>query len=191
MKRRRHLLKKLRRYVKEKKYEIWSQDECHFQQHGSRCRMWIPPEDKDPVVYQEPTRKSISVFGSVKVSTGRLITQKEPIFNAPTFITFLDYFIKKAYRKKTVMVILDNSKYHRAKIVTDWADDHSKKIKLEFLPPYSPDLNPIERVWKLTRKKCVHNEYFPTIDSLSETVFGQFKQWERPNSVLYRLCAVN
>lgn len=153
--------------------------------------MWIPPEDKDPVVYQAPTRKSISVFGSVKISTGRLITQKEPIFNAPTFITFLEYFIKKAYRKKTVMVILDNSKYHRAKIVTDWADDHSKKIKLEFLPPYSPDLNPIERVWKLTRKKCVHNEYFPTIDSLADTVFEQFRQWEKPNRVLYRLCAIN
>lgn len=191
MKRRRHLLKKLRRHAKEKKYDIWSQDECHFQQHGSRCRMWIPPEDKDPVVYQAPTRKSISVFGSVKISTGRLITQKEPIFNAPTFITFLEYFIKKAYRKKTVMVILDNSKYHRAKIVTDWADDHSKKIKLEFLPPYSPDLNPIERVWKLTRKKCVHNEYFPTIDSLADTVFEQFRQWEKPNRVLYRLCAIN
>ena len=48
--------------------EIWSLDECHFQQYGSRCTMWVPPEEKDPVVLQAPTKKSISLFGAVNVS---------------------------------------------------------------------------------------------------------------------------
>src|SRR5882757_796040 len=39
--------------------DLWALDEVHFQQQGSRCRMWIPPEIRDPVVYHHPTRKSV------------------------------------------------------------------------------------------------------------------------------------
>jgi hypothetical protein len=45
----RPLLKKLRRLARDESIELWSMDECHFQQHGSRCRMWVPPEDKSLV----------------------------------------------------------------------------------------------------------------------------------------------
>ncbi len=65
-------LKKLRSLVNDSDIELWSLDECHFQQHGSRCRMWVPPEDTDPIILQEPTRKNISVFGSVSLDNGRL-----------------------------------------------------------------------------------------------------------------------
>ena len=40
------------------------------------------------------------------------------------------------------------------------------RFTLDFLPPYSPDLNPIERVWKLTRRLCLHNVYFPKLDQV-------------------------
>jgi hypothetical protein len=39
--------------------DLWATDEVHFQQHGSRCRMWKPPEVKDPVLLHAPTRKSV------------------------------------------------------------------------------------------------------------------------------------
>jgi hypothetical protein len=45
--------------------DLWATDEVHFQQHGSRCRMWIPPEIKDPVLLHAPTRKSVGHFGAV------------------------------------------------------------------------------------------------------------------------------
>jgi len=61
---------------------------------------------------------------------------------------------------------------------------------LLFLPPYSPQLNPIERVWKLLRKLWLHNRYFPTLDELVQIVDLQFTAWSRPNSVLRRLCTV-
>lgn len=43
--------------------DLWALDEVHFQQHGSRCRMWIAPEDSDPIVMHEPTRRSVGYFG--------------------------------------------------------------------------------------------------------------------------------
>ena len=46
--------------------DLWALDEVHFHQHGSRCRMWVPPETRDPVVYHHPTRKSVGYFAAVR-----------------------------------------------------------------------------------------------------------------------------
>ena len=69
--------------------ELWSVDECHFQQHGTRCHMWAPPEIKDPVGLHAPTRKSVACTGAVSVRTGKFIHSLCAMFNAATFETFL------------------------------------------------------------------------------------------------------
>jgi transposase len=184
-------LKKLRCLTNDNGVEIWSLDECHFQQHGSRCRMWVPPEDIDPIVLQEPTRKNISVFGAVCVSDGRLVTQFSKPFNGVTFRSYLESLLNNKKNECCMHIILDNSRYHHAKLLQPWLEKHSDEIQLDFLPPYSPELNPIERVWKLTRRFCTHNRYFQTIEVLTEVVAEQFKIWQEPNTVLQMLCAIN
>jgi hypothetical protein len=49
--------------------DLWATDEVHFQQHGSRCRMWIPPEIKHPAPLHAPTRKSVGYFGGQLLKT--------------------------------------------------------------------------------------------------------------------------
>ena len=66
----------------------------------------------------------------------------------------------------------------------------SNKFAHLFLPPYSPELNPIERVWKLTRRLATHNRYFEKIEQVAEAVEFQFNLWSRPNATLKRLCAI-
>jgi hypothetical protein len=51
-----------------------------------------------------------------------------------------------------------------------------RNFALITFPPYSPDLNPIERVWKLTRKLCIHDQYFPTIEAVATAVETQFRE---------------
>ena len=58
--------------------DLWATDEVHFQQHGSRCRMWIPPDVKDPVLLHAPTRKSVGYFGAVRLRDGRFVFRREP-----------------------------------------------------------------------------------------------------------------
>jgi hypothetical protein len=53
-----------------------------------------------------------------------------------------------------------------------------------------PDLNPIERVWKLTRKLCIHDQYFPTITAVITVVETQFEKWTNGNVTLRRLCSI-
>ena len=64
------VLKKLRCLGRNARVDLWAMDEVHFQQHGSRCRMWVPPEVDDPICLHAPTRKSISFFGAVRLQDG-------------------------------------------------------------------------------------------------------------------------
>jgi transposase len=136
--------------------DLWATDEVHFQQHGSRCRMWIPPEIKDPVLLHAPTRKSVGYFGAVRLRDGRFVFRLETgKFNGPSFLQFLQQ-LRSASRGtgRRVVVITDNARYHHSRLHRPWREQHAHHFALDFLPAYSPQLNPIERVWKLTRRRC-------------------------------------
>lgn len=76
--------------------DLWALDEVHFQQQGSRCRMWIPPEIRDPVVYHHPTRKSVGYFAAVRLRDGRFLFRRETgRFNGESFQEFLKQFAKQ------------------------------------------------------------------------------------------------
>lgn len=152
--------------------------------------MWVPPEDVDPVVLHAPTRKSMAVFGAVRVGDGRLTSCWMDTFNAETFQLFLTQLVRHKRKGRTMRVIVDNARWHHAQALQPWLKEHRKVLRLDFLPPYSPDLNPIERVWKLTRRLCTHNRYFPTLDQLVESIGNQFRLWNRSNETLRRLCAI-
>ena len=167
-------------------------DEVHFQQYGSRCRLWVPPEVKDPIVAHSPTRRHVGYFGAVRLRDGRFVFQREPgKFNAETCFTFLRHLrVRSRRRQRRVVVILDNAVFHHACLHKQWREFYADQFQMEFLPPYSPELNPIERVWKLTRRQCLHNRFFPNITSVIDSVERSFQSWERGNETLRRLCAI-
>jgi len=169
---------------------LWFADECHFQQHGSRYVMWIPPENPDPMLFHAPTRKSVAVFGAVYPADGRPVTLSVTPFNAETFLAFLGLLLCHARPNQRMILVVDNARSQHAAVLQPWLDDHRSRLQLDFLPPYSPDLNPIERVWKLTRRLCTHNRYFPKLEDLTSTVFERFRLWQKPNLTLHQLCAI-
>lgn len=152
--------------------------------------MWVPPEDKNPVIMHASTRKKIGVIGAVCANDGRLVTQRDATFNAVSFQAFLMRLVRHRKRGHKIILILDNARWHHARQIKPWLKEHREIIQLDFLPPYSPNLNSIERVWKLVRRLCTHNRYFATLEELIKVVFDQFKPWLKPNETLRRLCAV-
>jgi len=152
--------------------------------------MWIPPEEKDPVIQLAPTRKSMALFGAVSANTGKLIAMNASIFNTETFLVFLKKVVKSKKRRKKIILVLDNARYHHAKMIQPWLKKNRNKIQLLFLPPYSPQFNNIERVWKLTRRTCTHNKYFAGLDELVDVLKRQMKTWNKPNDTLKKLCCI-
>src|SRR5512137_2711372 len=140
------LIKKLRKLAADPNVDLWAIDEVHFQQYGSRCRMWVPPEVKDPVVLHHPTRKSVGYFGAVRLRDGKFLAQREPTqFDAQTTWSFYRRLRQVSRRSgRRVVLIIDNAKYHHARLHREWRERQEPDFHLLFLPPYSPDLNPIE-----------------------------------------------
>ncbi len=154
--------------------------------------MWIPPEIKDPVVRHFPGRKSVGYFGAVRLRDGLFVAMREPDkFNAQSFRNFMEKLLVVGSTEGRKMVLItDNAKYHHAKLHREWREEHANRFVLYFLPPYSPDLNPVERVWKLIRRICLHNRYFHTLKEIEEVVENQFLEWSLASDILRKLCAI-
>ncbi len=152
--------------------------------------MWVPPEETDPVLLHTPTRKSVALFGEVNLRHGALVTHFAPTFDARTFATFLRMLLRHRARGHRLLVILDNARSHHARALAPFLYEHRQVLTLDFLPPYSPNVNPIERVWKLARRLCTHNQYFPQLHDVVSAVSQQMALWRKPNGVLRKLCCV-
>ena len=90
---------------------------------------------------------------------------------------------------------MDNAPWHKKTIrlvseeaLPEYADIR-EKVDFIRLPPYSPDLNPIEQVWRITRKENTHNVFFSALSKLKETVDNAFRAWFNPNKQLKALCS--
>jgi len=114
--------------------DLWALDEVHFQQQGSRCRMWVPPETKDPVVYHHPTRKSVGYFAAVRLRDGEFLFRRESgKFNGESFWEFLKVFREaSAVAGRRVLAISDNAQYHRAKLHLEWRVHQATNFGLDF-----------------------------------------------------------
>ena len=165
--------------------QLWCEDEVHFQRHTSLIRMWAP-RGQQPHVLSASTRQKVGFFGALNLKTGCLLTKEASTFNAETFGDFLHYLLQHTEGK--IHLILDNVSWHKAQDLRDFFIQNQDHLVRVFLPPYSPELNPIERVWRITRRQVTHNRYFESTRELEIALISRFAQWEEPNSALKTLC---
>jgi transposase len=172
--------------MKDPTVQLWCEDEVHFQRHSSLIRMWAT-KGQQPRVLSPSVRHKVGFFGALNLKTGSLLTEEAPTFNSETFGDFIRYLLESTLGK--IYLILDNAKWHRAKDLKDlFASNQDRLIRI-FLPSYSPELNPVERVWRITRRQVTHNRYFPSVKELRIALVSQFTRWEQSNGALKVLCA--
>ena len=155
--------------------------------------MWIWSCSTGTLLYHNPVRKSVKYYGAVRLRDGKFVYQKEENkFNGESCEKFLKFLRKiTAPTLKKIVFLIDNGRYYHAKTHKEWRDACSNKFSLEFLPLYSPELNPIERLWQFTRRIYTHNRYFPTLDELSAAIAPYFVQWKNGNVPIQKLCAIS
>lgn len=78
---------------------------------------------------------------------------------------------------------MDNVRYHHAKRLKPILEKYKHKIELVYLPSYSPDLNPIERIWWYMRKKITHNRYLESMNDRIEKFTEFMKTFEKENQI--------
>lgn len=143
--------------------------------------MWQPKGKKGTITISSNSKKKrINILGALDFKNLSIITTlTEEKCNKERVVEFIKK-IKKKYPNKEIVIILDNAQYNHANYTKVYSA--LSGIELFFLPPYSPNLNLIERLWKFTKKRLVHNEYYENFDLFLDNVkkffvnIGKYKQ---------------
>ena len=88
--------------------------------------------------------------------------------NSDSYTQFLQDILKKT--TKYIILIQDGARYHTSKAMKEFFEKHADRLTVYQLPSYSPDYNPIEKLWKKIKEDGTHLHYFPTFENLINKV---------------------
>jgi transposase len=148
-------------------HEIIAIDEVSFQLQTNFKRIWFEKGKKPKGAFFWSNKKLI-VFGAQR-ECEKLYYEFHTAQNSLTFMSFLAGLFETLNPDKKYVLILDNAGWHKTQIVQKYIARQSN-IKVEFIPPYSPELNPIETNWKVTRNRVTKSQFFRRIEDLQEAL---------------------
>jgi transposase len=114
--------------------------------------------------------KSFYSYSCVSPHSGESFSLLLPEVNTDMMNIYLDEFSKE-YSNKDILIILDQAGWHKAKDLKI-----PENTALMFLPPYSPELNPVEKLWHWLRKEVTHNSLFKTLEELMDGLEKEFQK---------------
>jgi transposase len=164
-------------------------DEVHFCEQTTLTKKWSLRGCQTECLTTNTLNK-VSFVGFINVRDGILKCYEEPLFVAEIIEkSIIDY--SNSLNNKVFILIYDNAAWHKKCVRLMKESGLYKHIHFLALPPYSPQYNPIERVWKHTRKERTHNKYFSSIDELRGILVSFFEKYKHKNYELVRLCHQN
>ena len=153
---------------KEKNSQILFGDEASFPQWGSLSYTWAS-RGIQPVIKTSGCRKGHKVFGLIDYKSGNFYSKAiEGKFNSHSYADFLQEVLTKT--SGHIILIQDGARYHTSADMKSFFQINSDRMTIFQLPSYSPDYNPIEKLWKKIKQKGVHLVYFPDFESLKNKV---------------------
>lgn len=126
-------------------------------------------------------RQRVNCFGAVNPAKGEIIQMSSKDSKAPAFVRFL-HKIDRKYHNASVIIYLDNLPVHKSVKVKKFLDKH-RNIRLEFLPPYSPEMNLQEEWWNYERMKFLNNRNFRSTHHIA-TSMAWFAKKTPPEQVM-------
>ena len=168
---------------------VYYADGVHPTHHSRSTYAWIEKGEE----LEQPTvigRDRVNINGLVnsKDVTDVLTVESERI-NAQSTKELYQLSLEKHSEAEKIIIISDNAKYYKNKELTEWIK--GTKITQIFLPPYSPNLNLIERLWRFLRKKVINTEFYRTKELFREAINKFFKNIEQYKSELETLLTLN
>jgi transposase len=152
-------------------------DEASFAQWGSLAYTWAV-RGQQPLIKTGGKRKGYKVFGLIDYFSGRLFSRGHSgRFNAQSYCAFLAGVLEET--TQPIILIQDGARYHTAGTTKEFVVQHASQLRVEQLPSYSPDYNPIEHLWRSIKRHNTHNRYFPEFSDLTtavETALMHFQQ---------------
>ena len=144
---------------------LYFADATHPQHNSIPSYGWIK-RGQEKELKANCGRQRLNINGAINIETLEPVTGFYDTINADSTIDLFRRMETRHPEAETIYIIVDNARYYRSRLLNEYIE--GTKIKLIFLPPYSPNLNLIERYWKFFKKTVMNNHYYET--------FEEFKQ---------------
>ncbi len=167
---------------------VYYSDGCHPTHNTIKSRGWIK-RGKSFEIQANSGRKRVNINAAINATDStKLVYDITKSVNAQSTQRLCQSLLKK-HRKGTIYFICDNAKYNRNRVLKEWAEN--KRIKFIFLPPYSPNLNLIERLWGYLKQKIINSIYFEKYDDFKNEIIDFLENIKDYKSDLKSLLSLN
>jgi transposase len=167
---------------------VYFADSTHPMLNPVLASGWIK-KGEDFSVKTNSGRQRVNINGAVELGSLDVIARTCKTVNQGSICELLRVIRRKNPDEKHLYLVLDNARYNRAGSVRKLAKN--LRIKILYLPPYSPNLNPIERLWKFMKKKIMANEHYETIADFRSALSEFFRGIRKYRSELETLLTDN
>lgn len=158
--------------------QIYFADSTHPEHNTKPSYGWILKGKKnDKFVKTNTGRERLNLNGALNLKNKTAVVLEEETVNSASAVRLFTKLATKHPVGK-IHLVLDNASYHHSKLVRLWLKKH-RRFKLHFLPPYSPNLNLIERLWRFFHTKVTWNRYFATFEEFKKEALKFFKHLSR------------
>lgn len=166
------------------------EDEFSLSNTATVSYQWSKKGKQPKAICKQRKRERKTAMGSYNYKTGQITVSFHDKGNYQSFKKHLKKVLYTYRSHPKIIMILDNVRFHHAKLLKKWLLKHPK-IELIYLPAYSPELNPIERAWWYMRKKITHNRYMDTLEQRIINFWKLFSLFSKPNNQLLKICEIN
>jgi len=146
-------------------------DAVHPQHNSRNAKAWIET-GKEKYIECNTGRMRLNLNGAYDPLTNKVITEEGEKIDSENTIKLFQKIEKTYSDKKRIFAFADNAKYYKSKIVKEFLEN--SKIILIHIPPYCPNLNLIERLWKFMRKKVINTNYFQKFADFRNAILDFF-----------------
>jgi transposase len=151
---------------------IYFMDGTHPMHNSQLAYGWIK-KGKDKFIKANTGRERVNINGAYNVEEHKAVVREDESINAQSTVALLKQMLKEQ-PLGILYIILDNARYYHAEHVKEFLSKNPR-IELKFLPPYSPNLNLIERLWKFLKEKVTYNQYYEKFGDFKEKIGGFFE----------------
>lgn len=167
------------------KVAVYYADGVH-PQHNTHCSYGWIKRGENKEIKTNTGRQRININGAVNAHDPTdVIVEEAPTINAQSTIALLQKIEKRNPNLEQIYLVVDNARYYRCTLVNEYLKNSN--IKILFLPPYSPNLNLIERLWRLLKKIVLYNQYYEKFSDFRLAILTFFKNIKRYRSQLESL----
>ncbi|MBA3439377.1 MAG: IS630 family transposase [Pyrinomonadaceae bacterium] len=185
---RNHIWPQIQQLARERKALLLFGDEASFPQWGTLTYTWAR-RGQQPVVKTSGKRKGYKVFGLIDYFTGRFFHQgQEGRFTSACYTAFLSRVLEQTTQH--LILIQDGAPYHTSAETKRFFAQHADRLTVFQLPGYSPDYNPVEKLWKKLKQQETHLHYFPTFEALTKKVEQALIKFENAPREILALCSL-